>query len=701
MCTRLLAAVPLSALFAGLLFAAGETPPTAAKMPKETTLHGDKRVDDYHWLREKTNPEVLKYLEAENAYAQAMMKSTAEFRDKLFQEIVGHIQETDLTVPYRRGDYWYYSRTEQGKQYPTLCRKKGSLEGDEEVMLDLNELAKGHKFLGLGGQAVSDDGNLLAYAIDTTGFREYTLYVKDLRSGKTLLDRLERVHSPQWSADGNFLFYVAEDAAKRPCKLFRHRLGGAQEKDQLLLEEKDELYRVFISRTLDRKYLLVTTNSSEASEVRFAPSDQPMAEPKLLLPREGKHRYAVVGHRDGFFYLRTNRDAKNFKLVRTPVKDLKAWEEVIPHRDDVLLEGVTVFANHLVAGQRSGGLQRLLVLDLKNGGQHEVGMDEPTYALFGDTNAEFDARTYRFGYQSFVTPPSVYDYDLETRQRRLLKQTKVPNYNAADYHSERVWVTARDGVKVPLSLVYKKGLKKDGNAPCLLHAYGSYGSSSSATFSPARLALLDRGFVFALAHIRGGSEMGERWHEDGKMLKKKNTFFDFIDCGNWLCEQRYTSHHRLAIQGGSAGGLLIGATVNLAPPDFCKVAVLEVPFVDVVNTMLDESLPLTVGEFLEWGNPKKKDEYDYIKSYCPYTNLTRRAYPAMLVRTSFHDSQVMYWEPAKYTAKLRTLKDDRTPLLFTCNMAGGHGGSSGRYDHLKETAFIYTFVMQQLGVIER
>jgi oligopeptidase B len=690
-------------LLTGFVVAGDEAvkPPMAAVKPKVTEIHGDTLTDHYFWLREKASPEVVKHLEAENAYTAAITKPITGLQEKLYKEILGRIKQTDLTVPFRSNGYWYYTKTIEGKQYPVLCRKKGSLDGAEEVMVDVNELAQGHKFFSIAAQNVSPDNKLLAYTYDVTGFREYTLAIRDLTTGKTLPDSIKKVSSPQWSADGKYLFYTTEDHAKRQYRLYRHELGTDPKTDALLFEEKDELFRINISRTLDRKYLVLSIGSSESSEVHVLPADQPLGKFAVVRPREEKHRYVIAGHRDGEFYIRTNKDAKNFRLVKAPTGKVDQWEAVVPHREDVLLEGAFLFKNHLVLDEKFEGLDRLTVRDLGSGAEHAITMQEPSYALGGSTNAEFDTSMFRFNYTSFVTPVSVYDYHLNSKERKLLKRQEVlGGYDPEQYQAERVWVTARDGVKVPLSLVYKKGMKKDGSAPCLLYGYGSYGLSMSAAFSPARLPLLDRGVVFAMAHIRGGKEMGEKWHDDGKMLKKKNTFFDFIDCGNWLCDQKYTSHGKLAIQGGSAGGLLVGATVNLAEPGFCKAAVLEVPFVDVINTMLDESLPLTVGEFLEWGNPKKKDEYEYMKSYCPYTNLSARTYPAMLVRTSLNDSQVMYWEPAKYVAKLRTLKTDTNPLLFKCNMAAGHGGASGRYDAIRENAFVYAFVLWQLGVME-
>jgi oligopeptidase B len=671
------------------------TPPVAKKVPRKTTLHGETRVDDYAWLRDRKDPAVLAYLRAENAYTRAVMKPTAKLQEALYKEILGHIKQTDLSVPYKLGAHFYYRRTEKGKQYPILCRKP-SLEGKEEVLLDLNELAKGHKFLGLGAFAVSDDGNLLAYSLDFTGFRNFTLHVKDLRTGKVLPDSARRTTSVAWAADGKTLFYVAEDHAKRPHRLYRHVLG--EKKDALVYEEKDELYRLGVSRTRDREHLLSTSVSSTTTEVRYLAARRPAEAFRVILKREPGHRY-FVEERAGLFYLRTNKGAPNFRLVTAPASDPSPskWKELVGHSKDVLLERVDLFAGHAVLGERAGGLQRLRVLDLEGGKDYTLDFPEPTYSLFPEANPEFKTTSFRFRYQSLVTPSTVFEHDLATRKRKVLKKTEVPGYDAGRYACERLWATAKDGARVPISLVYKKGFKKDGTSPMLLVGYGAYGASLRVGFTPDRLSLLDRGVVFAMAHVRGGREMGEAWHEQGKMLHKRNTFTDFIAVADFLVEQKYAARDRLAIEGGSAGGLLIGAVLNMRP-DLCRAAVLHVPFVDVINTMLDESLPLTVGEFLEWGNPKVKKEYDYLKTYCPYTNLAARSYPSMLVRTSLEDSQVMYWEPAKYVAKLRALKKDKNPLLLHVNLAGGHGGSSGRYDRLREQAFTYAFVLSELGV---
>ena len=677
----------------------GLTPPTAKRVPKATEIHGDKLVDHYYWLREKKDPDVINHLKAENAYAEAFMKPTLGLQERLYNEFLSRIQQTDLSVPVRIGKHYYYTRTEEGKQYPIHCRKADSKEAAEEVLLDLNELAKGHPFYSVSVRQVSDDGNLLAYTADITGFRAYTLYVKDLRTGKLLEDRLTKVVTVAWAADNQTLFYVTEDDAKRAYRLYRHKLGDKQENDALLYEEKDELYDIEISRSKDRQYAFLHIASSTTTEVRFLNRARPESALETILPREEDHRY-YVEHRGGRFTIRTNRGAKNFRLVTAPVATpgLVHWQELIPHRPEVLLDAVNVFADHLVLEERFNGLDRLVVLDPATKKRTEIGFDEPTYALMAEANPEYDSNEFRFEYQSFTTPKSVFEYGTSTGKRRLLKATVVPGgYDPKQYQSERIWATATDGVKVPISLVYKKDVKRDGTAPLLLYGYGAYGYPISATFNEPRFSLLDRGVVFAIAHIRGGGEMGEPWHDDGKMLKKRNSFTDFIACAEHLIAQKYTRADKLAIQGRSAGGLLIGGVLTLRP-DLARVAVLEVPFLEVINTMLDETLPLTVPEFLEWGNPKNPQHYPYMKSYCPYTNLRAIPYPAMIVVTSFHDSQVMYWEPAKYVAKLRSLKKDSNPLVFRCNMEAGHGGASGRYDALRERAFVTAFILTQLGV---
>lgn len=695
------AVIGLLILCPALLAQSAPRPPVARQVEHISVWHGEKVDDRFHWLREKSSPEVIQYLEAENAYTEALTKDIQPFADVLYKEMLGHIKQTDLSVPVRRGSYWYYARTEEGKQYPIHCRKKASAngsgnEGPEEVLLDLNELAKGLKFMSLGAFEVSDDANLLAYTTDSTGFRQYRLYLKDLRTGVILPDSAERVTSVEWCADNRTLFYTTEDpVTKRSNMLWRHALGDETEPVYL---EKDRLYNVRLGRSKDKKMLFLRSTSTDTWETRFLPSDRPDGTFEAVLPREKGHKYSVE-HRDGLFYLRTNRDAKNFRLVTTPVANRAPahWKELLPHRADVLLKGVELFQDHLVAAEKSTALDRFRVLDFHSSQWHDVNFPESVYAASVMDTPEYGSTTFRFGYQSMITPMSVYDYDMRSRERTLKKRQEVPGYNPALYTTERAWAVARDGVKVPLSIVYRQGVKEDGSAPLFLYGYGSYGFGMPAGFNSNRLSLLDRGMIYVIAHIRGGDEMGETWHDDGMLMKKKNTFHDFIDSAEWLIANRWTSKDRLVIEGASAGGLLMGAVTG-ERPDLFKAVHAGVPFVDVMNTMLDASLPLTVGEYLEWGNPNDKAAFDYMRSYSPYDNLKHQAYPAILVTTSLNDSQVMYWEPAKYVAKMRTLKTDNNPLLLKCNMGAGHGGASGRYDRLKETAFEYAWLMSQVGI---
>jgi len=673
--------------------------PVAPKVPHMLKLHDESLQDDYFWLREKDNPKVRAYLEAENAFTDAYMKPTEAFQKALYDEMLARIKETDLSVPAREGGWYYYSRTEKGKQYPIHCRRKGSMEAPEQVFLDLNELAKGERFMSVAHIEVSDDGNMLAYTTDNTGFRDFTLWIKDLATGRVYPEKVGRVSSVAWAADNRTLFYTTTDPAKRPFRLFRHAAGTDPSKDALLQEEKDERFRVYATRTRSRAYLLFGTASLTSSEWRYLAADQPTGEPRLIAPRETEHEYDV-DHRGDLFYIRTNKGCRNYRIVTAPAASPgpESWKELVPCRDDVMVEGIDLFKDFAVWWERADALPRIQVTDLKSGGSYQVAFPEALYSAGPQNNFEFDTRLLRIEYESFTTPPSVYDLDMVTKERHLLKQREVlGGYDSSAYTSERRYATASDGTRVPISVVYRKGLKTDGKAPLLLTAYGSYGAPSDANFSSNRVSLLDRGVVYAVGHIRGGGDLGKRWHDQGKMMSKKNTFTDFIACAEALIQDGYTSRDRLVIEGGSAGGLLMGAVTNMRP-DLFHAVVARVPFVDVINTMMDESLPLTVGEYEEWGNPKIKEQYDYIKTYSPYDNIAAKAYPAMLVKTSFDDSQVMYWEPAKYVAKLRATKTDDNPLLFKVNMAGGHGGSSGRYDRLKEAAFDYAFVLREVGI---
>src|SRR5437867_5821827 len=675
-------------------------PPRASRIPRVDVIHGERREDDYFWLRDKDDPHVTAYLQAENAYTVGVMQPTETFQEALYKEILGRIKEDDTTVPYRRGNHFYYSRTEKGKQYPIHCRKADRLDAPEEITLDLNALAEGHPFLALGVFMVGDDGVRLAYTVDFTGFREYTLFVKNLVTGALEPDRIEKVSTVAWSATPGVLLYVSEDAAKRPFRLWRHRL--AEPTDALLYEEPDELFRVHVWRSRSRAWLFAASRSFTSAEVRYAPAADPGGAWKTLLEREKDHEYDVdhgVGPEGDVFYIRTNGlGLRNFRLVRAPVSDPRPerWTELIAHREDVMLEDVDVFADHYVSHEREDGLIKLRVTDVGTGASHFVEFPETAYEVDSEPNAEFAARRYRFRYQSLITPVSVFDYDVAERSLTLMKRTEVlGGYEPARYRSERIHAVAPDGTRVPISLIAPRDAPRDGSSPLVLAGYGAYGFPYPVMFSSSRLSLLERGVTFAIAHVRGGGDLGKRWHDAGRMLEKRNTFTDFIACAEHLIARGDTAPDRLVIEGGSAGGLLIGAVLNIRPELF-RAAVMRVPFVDVINTMLDESLPLTVGEFEEWGNPKILAQYAYMKTYCPYTNLAARRYPAMLIKTSLHDSQVMYWEPAKYVARLRTLDADGHPLLLKTVMTAGHGGPSGRYDALRDLAFDYAFVLDQL-----
>ncbi|HLG17449.1 MAG TPA: S9 family peptidase [Blastocatellia bacterium] len=676
----------------------GKQPPLAKKVPHVTQIHGYTLKDDYFWLREKTNPEVIKYLEAENAYTEEVLRPTKGLQEALYKEMLGRIKQTDLSVPSRIGEYFYYSCTEEGKQYPYMCRKKGTMDAAEELLLDLNKMAEGHSYLGLGAYNVSDDGNWLAYSTDTNGYRQYTLHVKDLRTGQTLSESIERTGSVVWANDNKTLFYTTEDpVSKRSDKFWRHVVGS--DKSDLIYEEKDELFDLGANRSLDKKIIFVASFAKTSREFRYLPAATPTGEFKIVLPRQKDHEYDV-DHYQGRFYITTNKAAKNFRVVTAPIDDPseKNWKPFIAHNPKVKVDNLTFFASHLVVSEKEGGLNYLRVIDTRTKQSHRITTDEPDYALFLGGNPEFNTTVVRFNYQSMVTPSSVYDYDMNTRARKLLKQQPVlGGFDSKNYEGKRIWSVARDGTKVPVSLVYKRGVKFDGSAPMLLYAYGSYGASMSPTFSSNRLSLLDRGVIYALAYIRGGGEMGEEWREQGRMMNKLNTFYDFIDGADYLVKNKYTSSDRLVIHGGSAGGLLMGAVANMRP-DLFKAVVAEVPFVDVMNTMLDASLPLTTSEYIEWGNPNEKAAFDYMIKYSPYDNIAAKNYPALLVRVSLNDSQVPYWEGTKFVAKLRVTKTDKNPLLLKANMGAGHGGSSGRYDALREAAFAYAFMLWQMGI---
>jgi oligopeptidase B len=657
-------------------------------------------VDAYYWLRHKQDPAVLTYLQAENAYAAAVTKPLKPFEDTLYREMLGRIQETDLSAPYRLRGWLYYSRTEAGKQYPILCRQS-TASGEtapEHILLDVNKLAKGKSFMAVGDVALSEDNHFYAFTTDTTGFCQYTLHIKNLHTDKLLPVRRQRVTSVAWAADNHTLFYTIEDkVTKRSHQLWKHILG--QKRDTLVYEEKDERFSVDVDLTRSRAYLLLSSCSDTASEVRYLPADQPNGRWRLVRKRRANIEYDVDHHGDRF-YLRINDTGHNFRLVSVPIANLtpEHWQEIVPHRTDVMLEDVDLFQHYRVLHERDQGLVQLVITDLHTGDMHRIAFDEPAYSLSGEDNWEWETHTFRYVYESMTTPDSVYDYNMATREHILRKRRPVlGDFDPANYVTERRTARAPDSTEIPVSLVYRKGSKLDGSAPLWLEGYGAYGDPNDVYFSSQRLSLLDRGVIYAVAHIRGGGDLGRAWHDAGCMLHKMNSFTDFITVAETLIHEHYTSPDRLAIAGDSAGGLLVGAVTNMRP-DLFKMVLSRVPFVDVLSTMLDVSLPLTVGEYEEWGNPNIKQYYQYMRQYSPYDNIVRQAYPAMLVQTSLNDSQVMYWEPAKYVAKLRAMKTDTNPLLLVTNMGAGHGGASGRYDYLHEIAHDFAFVLDQLGI---
>jgi oligopeptidase B len=669
-------------------------PPVAPKIPHVTKIHGERLVDDYFWLRRKDDPRVLAYLKAEDAYTDWFMHPTQPLQEALYREMLGHIQETDTSVAHRDGDWLYYHRTETAKQYPIYCRRLPLPGAPEQITLDLNQLAEGLSFLDLGAYEVSDDGNLLAYTLDTTGFQEFTLYVKDLRAGSLHSEKIPHVAGCVWAADNRTLFYLTEDDAKRSYRLWRHELGATN--DTLVYEEHDALFDLGLGRSRSKAYIFAASASKTTTEYRYLRADQPTGAWKIIAPRQSDHQYDV-DHAGERFYIRTNDKGRNFRLVTAPVSDPSRpnWRELVPCRDDVVLEDVSLFAQHYVLHERTNGLPQLRVVDLATGQSRRIEIPEPSYALAGEDNAVFQTNVFRYGFESLRTPYSILDYNMATGESTLLKRQPVKNYDPDQYRTERLFATAGDGTRIPISLVYRKDAPRAG---LLLDGYGAYGIPEDVWFSSPRLCLLDRGVAFAIAHVRGGGEFGRAWYDGGRLMHKRNTFTDFIACAEFLIREGYTARERLAITGGSAGGLLMGAVLNLRP-ELCRAALIEVPFVDVIHTMLDESLPLTVGEFEEWGNPKIKADYDYMKSYSPYDNIAATNYPAMLVRSSLNDSRVMYWEPAKYVAKLRAMKTGPDPLLFKIDLApAGHSGKSGRYDALRDMAFDYAWLLTQLGV---
>ena len=671
-------------------------PPTAPIRPKVLENHGDRRVDSYFWLRDKSNPDVLAYLEAENRYTESRMKATEAIQTTLYQEIVARIQENDTSAPTRNGEFEYYTRTTKGNQYPQWCRRRGA-NGPEQILLDGNELAKGHKYFQVGAFSVSPDQNLLAYGTDTEGDEILTVRVKNLATGQLLPDQITNAnYSLVWAEDNKTLFYNVLDSAKRPYKVFRHALGQSTP-DTEVYHETDERFTVEVSKTRSRAFLLLQINSAITSEVRYLPANKPTAAFTVIYRRTPDVEYEAT-HHAGHWYVRINDTGRGFRLIQAPLTNPADQKELIPARPDVTIEDVSAFADHLVITERQQGLLKLRVRRLSNGAEHFVTLPEPVYALSAQGGPEFDTTLLRFNYTSLVTPPSTFDYEMNARTRTLVKQQPVlGGFDTRNYISERIFATAADGTSIPVSLVYRKGVKRDGTAPALLYGYGSYGIPSEPNFSSERLSLLDRGFVYAIAHIRGGADLGKTWHDAGKMLNKRNTFTDFIAAAELLSHEKYTQPKRLAIMGGSAGGLLMGAVTNMRP-DLFGAVIAKVPFVDVLSTMLDATLPLTVGEYEEWGNPADKKAYRYMRSYSPYDNVESQSFPNMLVTAGLNDPRVSYWEPAKWVAKLRTLKKDNNLLLLKTNMGAGHFGASGRYERYKETAFDYAFLFQALGV---
>jgi oligopeptidase B len=672
-------------------------PPVAARHPQVRDLHGDRFIDDYFWLREKTNPAVVAYLKAENAYTAQAMKPTAPLQAKLYREMVGRIQETDRSVPFPKGTWQYYSRTEKGRQYPTYWRKPLAGAGTEQVVLDVNALAQGQPFMSVGAREVSDDGRWLAFTTDNTGFRQYQLQVREIATGQPLPATAERVTSVVWAADNRTLFYTTEDAVtKRSNMAFRLAPESAPE---LVFEEKDERFSVSLDRTRSGAFVVLTAGSRTASELRLLSAGEPRGVWRLVAAREPDHEYDL-DHRGDRFFIRSNKPGRNFGLFSAPAADPAPanWTPVIAHRADTMIESMVCFARRFVVHERVAGLVRFRVMDYDGGEVRTLRFADPAYNAEFGPNEEFNSNRFRYAYSSPATPPSVFDHDLESGQDFLLKREPVlGGFDSANYVVERHQARARDGTLIPVSILCRKGTPRDGRSRLYLAGYGAYGIPSDAGFDAAKLSLVDRGMICAIAHIRGGGDLGKPWHDAGRMANKMNTFTDFIDAAEFLVSEGYTAPDRLAIGGGSAGGLLMGAVTNLRP-DLFRAVLAHVPFVDVINTMSDESLPLTVEEFEEWGNPKVAAQYAWLRAYCPYTNLERKAYPAILVKTSLNDSQVMYWEPAKYVARLRTLKTDPRPLLLHVNMAAGHGGASGRYDHLKERAFDYAFLLDQVGI---
>ena len=676
--------------------------PVAKKIPKELSLHGQTRIDNYFWLNQREDSAVVQYLNEENSYREEVMKPIEELQSKLYDEIIARIKQTDMSVPYRFNEYFYYTRYEEGKEYPIYCRKKGSQEAEEEIMLNVNEMAEGHSFYNVGGISVSPDNKMIAYGVDTLSRRMYDIYIKNLETGETYNDVLKTTTgSATWAADNKTLFYsVKDEQTLRPYQVFKHKLGSEKE-DKLIYQEDDETFVCAAYGSKSRDYIFIGSWASLTSEYRYIRSDNPDGEFQIFQARVREMEYSVSHYKDKF-YIVTNLEAKNFRLMETPVDKpgMANWKEVIPHREEVYLNSIEIFSHYLVVSERKDGLTQIRIMPWDGSEEHYLNFGEEAYTSYIGTNPEFESEILRYGYTSLTTPSSVYDYNMKTKEKELLKQQEViGDFDQNNYETKRIYATAGDGTKIPISLLYRKGMKKNRKNPLLLYGYGSYGITMDPSFSSVRLSLVDRGFIFAIAHIRGGQIYGRQWYDDGKLLKKMNTFTDFIDCARYVIDEKYTQSRQLYIMGGSAGGLLVGAVINMAPELF-NGAIAAVPFVDIVTTMLDETIPLTTGEYDEWGNPNEKEYYDYMLSYSPYDNVKAMEYPNLLVTTGLHDSQVQYWEPAKWVAKLRDMKTDNNLLLLYTNMETGHLGASGRFERYKDTAMEYSFLLMLEGIRE-
>ncbi len=675
------------------------SPPKAKKIPKELTIHGDTRIDNYYWLNERENQEVIDYLNAENQYTDNVLADQKKFQESLFDEIVGRIKQTDESVPYFKNGYYYYNRYEEGKEYPIYCRKEKTLDNDEEIILNVNKLAEGHNFFQVRSLKVSTNNNLLAFGVDSIGRRKYDIYIKDLSSGIISDKNVKRTSgSAAWANDNKTIFYVTKDESLRPHKIFRHKIDEDPTNDVEVYHEKDSTFSTYIYKSKSSKFLIISSYQTLSTEYRLLDADNPDGAFKIIQPREKDMEYHVDHFKDKL-YIRTNWNAKNYKLMKTSLSktNKEFWTDVISHREDVLLENFEVFKNYIVLQERENGLTQLRIIKWNNKKDFYIKFQDPAYVAYISTNPEIDTDILRYRYSSLTRPNSTFDFNMVNQKKKLMKQQEVVgDFNSDNYRSERLFAVTKDNVKVPISLVYHKD-KKQENMPLLLYSYGSYGSNSNPYFSSVRLSLLDRGFIFAIAHVRGGQEMGRYWYEDGKLLKKKNTFSDFIDCGKFLCDNKYTSPEKLFALGGSAGGLLVGAVANIKP-DLFKGIVAAVPWVDVVTTMLDDSIPLTTSEYDEWGNPNLKEYYDYMLSYSPYDNVEAKDYPALLVTAGLHDSQVQYWEPAKWVAKLRELKTDNNILLLKTDMEAGHGGTTGRFKRYEITSVEYAFLLNLAGI---